>query len=382
MQSRLAQVQRLRIITARGLASSAGNSVVVVGGGRLGAVRLDAITRNPRSSVAGFVDMSGEVKAAVASRYGCPTFGSIADAVAATNASAVWVCAPTFAHTSLIKEACELGMHVAVEKPVAETLEEIHDCYDAAAAANVHLFCSFQRRFDPHYLALYNQVQEGRIGSPAVIHTVFRDSPCPPIEFLKTGGDPFHDLFVHDIDFVRYLLGGDDEVVEVFASGTSFNDELRAEGVMDTAVTRVKFASGTVYNGEFTRFSTYGYDQRCEVYGSNGSMARVINPSTSEAEVFDGRGHVRDQVVYSFLQRYPAAYDNEVDHFLDVLEDKASLRVTKRDATLATVISEAALQSAKRNAVVKISYEGKHPEFSTLEMRDGQPSLQTWSSYQ
>jgi len=114
---------------------------------------------------------------------------------------------------------------------------------------------------------------------------VFRDSPCPPIEFLKTGGDPFHDLFVHDIDYVRYLLGGDDDVVEVMASGTSFVPELREAGVMDTAVTRVTFASGVVYNGEFTRSSTYGYDQRCEVYGSSGSMARIENPSKTECKV-------------------------------------------------------------------------------------------------
>jgi len=61
-----------------------------------------------------------------------------------------------------------------------------------------------------------------------------------------------------------------------------------------------------------------------------------------------------------------------------VIESKASLRVTKSDATLATVVSEAALQSAKRNAVVSINYDGEDPEFSTLEMQDGQPVHNKW----
>jgi len=341
----------------------------------MGGVRLSALARNPRAKLAAFVDQSEAVRGQVSKDYEVDCYSSMTEAVQKSGADAVWICAPTFAHTPLIKEAVELGVHVATEKPVAESLKDINECYELTDQADLRLFCSFQRRFDPHYLALANTVHNGDIGAPAVIHTVFRDSPCPPIEFLKTGGDPFHDLFVHDIDYVRFLLGEEDQVAEVYASGTSFQPELRAAGVMDTAVTRVTFKSGVVYNGEFTRSSTYGYDQRCEVYGSTGSMARIINPSTTEAEVFDGRGVTRDQINYSFLQRFPAAYDNEMDHFIDVLEGKAPLRVTKTDATMATIVSEAALQSAKRKAVVNISFEGDQPEFSSLEMRDGQPFL-------
>jgi len=337
------------------------------------------MSRNNRCNLAAFVDASDDVRAQVSRDYGIETFTSLSEAVEKTGANAAWISAPTFTHTPLIAEAVELGVHVATEKPVAESLNDINTCYDLCSAANLHLFCSFQRRFDPHYLALAENVHNGTIGEPAVVHTVFRDSPCPPIEFLKTGGDPFHDLFVHDIDYVRYLLGGDDDVVEVFASGTSFVPELKAAGVMDTAVTRVKFASGVIYNGEFTRSSTYGYDQRCEVYGAGGSMARIGNPSTTEAEVFDGRGQTREQINYSFLQRFPDAYDNEVAHFIDALEGKTDLRVQKRDATLATVVSEAALQSATRGVVVNISYEGDQPEFSTLELKDGKAVQEKWS---
>eukprot|EP00658_Telonema_sp_P-2_P060820 TRINITY_DN49631_c0_g1_i1.p1 TRINITY_DN49631_c0_g1~~TRINITY_DN49631_c0_g1_i1.p1 ORF type:complete len:458 (+),score=130.57 TRINITY_DN49631_c0_g1_i1:136-1374(+) len=360
---------------------SLSTQVLVIGGGRMGGMRLEMLSHADRAEVAGFVDPSPEVRESVAAKFNVPTFESIDQAVSSRQPDAAWVCAPTPSHVGLIKAAAGAGMHVAVEKPVAASLLDIIDCYDTCDAADKKLFCSFQRRFDPSYLALADKVHGGTIGAPLVVHTVFRDSPCPPVEFLKLGGDPFHDLFVHDIDYVRFLLGPEDRAVEVLASGTSFIPELRAIGVMDTAVTRVKFESGAVYNGEFTRSSTYGYDQRCEVYGSSGSMARIDNPSKTECEVFDGRGAVRDQIVYSFLDRYPAAYKNEVEHFLDVIEDKAELRVNKTDATMATVLSEAALQSAKKDTVVKIRYpEGELPEFEAIEMVDGQPSLTRWSS--
>ena len=66
-------------------------------------------------------------------------------------------------------------------------------------------------------------------------------------------------------------------------------------------------------------------------------MARIINPSTTEAEVFDGRGVTRDQINYSFLQRFPAAYDNEMDHFIDVLEGKVQSRLSWLGALILTL---------------------------------------------
>merc|ERR1719178_244076 len=161
----------------------------------MGAVRLQALDRNNRASLAGFVDISADAREQVAAEYRIPTFASIEEAITATDASAAWVCSPTSAHEPLIKAAAKGGLHVAVEKPVSANLNEIVECYDACEDADRLLFCSFQRRFDPHYSALAKRVHSGGLGSPAVIHTVFRDYPCPPVEFLKTGGDPFNDLF-------------------------------------------------------------------------------------------------------------------------------------------------------------------------------------------
>lgn len=49
------------------------------------------------------------------------------------------------------------------------------------------------------------------------IHAVFRDHPVPPIEFLRLGGDIFHDLVVHDADFIMHLL---QEVPDRVSEGT------------------------------------------------------------------------------------------------------------------------------------------------------------------
>ena len=86
-----------------------------------------------------------------------------------------------------------------------------------------------------------------------------------------------------------------DDVVSVYASGTSSTDELAAAGVHDNANVLMKFSrgtciydyvlkrftacaflfllltldlsSGTVVNLFMSRSATYGYDQRCEIFG-------------------------------------------------------------------------------------------------------------------
>jgi len=100
--------------------------VVVVGGGRMGGIRLSALSRNPKAQLAGFVDASEEIRARVSSEYGIPTFADLKDAVTATDAKAVWISAPTFTHMPLIADAVECGVHIATEKPVSESLSEIN----------------------------------------------------------------------------------------------------------------------------------------------------------------------------------------------------------------------------------------------------------------
>ena len=104
----------------------------------------------------------------------------------------------------------------------------------------------------------------------------FRDHPVPPIEFLKGGGDPFHDLAVHDIDFVLLLLG--EQPTTVTAAATSVNPELRAAGVLDTAMIMLQFPGGTLAKIDMSRLSNYGYDQRIEVFSDRGRIETVNSP--------------------------------------------------------------------------------------------------------
>jgi len=157
---------------------------------------------------------------------------------------ALIVSSPTFTHEAVIAEAAKNGLDVFTEKPVDETAAKIVQLFKIADRGGIRLCCGFQRRFDASYVAAANAVRNGEIGTPVTANIFFADHPCPPKEFLLKGGNIFMDLSAHDVDYIMHTL--DDDVVSVYATGTSSTDELAAAGVHDNANVLMKFSQGKI----------------------------------------------------------------------------------------------------------------------------------------
>lgn len=173
------------------------------------------------------------------------------------------------------------------------------------------------------------------------------------MEFLLTGGDVFHDLATHDIDFILSLLGGE-MPNEVYARGASMEPMLKEAGVMDTATVMLGFPSGLNVSMELSRNASYGYDQRMEVFGSNGNMCAVENSHKVPMIAGNSAGIHRSRLSHSFPDRFREAYESELDLFADIIEGKDTPKVTSRDAVMASRVAEAALQSALKGIPIKL----------------------------
>ena len=362
MKKMFARTPITRII-ARGFVSTTVNNsgrnefarIAVVGTGRMGRIRIKAIKANENAQVSHIVTEPQSVASLANELRKTHTTSnvktSLDDVLNDPTVNGVWLSTPTHTHLELIERVARAGKHIAVEKPVAASLHEIEAAYDLSEKYNVRLFCSYQRRFDPSYVALQNATQRGDIGSIQSIISVFRDHPMPPLEFLRTGGDPFHDLAVHDIDYVCNLLG--DYPDTVLASGFSLTPELREANVMDKATVWLHFKSGVVCMMDISRGSSYGYDQRVEVFGENG-MLQVQNQPKTSMVVSSSSGISQDVHSHSFPERFSEAYANEVEHFVDIIVNGATPKVSRKQAKMSTIIAEAAKISAMKNTLVKL----------------------------
>ena len=230
----------------------------------------------------------------MAAQYHVPVFPSLDVGLRTVQGlKGVWISTPTPSHVATIEQAVAAGLAVGIEKPVADNVKDIEHCYALAAKRGVPLCCSFQvrkrqagfldnirmnlqpftpffptatapqRRIDPSYVGLLKAVRSGQIGEPRAIHTVFRDHPVPSLDFLKLGGCIFHDLVVHDADYIMHVLG--ETPGRIYAKGSAFHPDLIKINVLDHALCVMEFASGVVATIELSRSSPYGYDQRIEV---------------------------------------------------------------------------------------------------------------------
>ena len=232
-------------------------------------------------------------------------------------------------------------------------------CYKLCSEANIPLFCGFNRRVDPHFQALATNIKNGKIGDIQSMHSIFRDHPIPPIEFLCEGGDLFHDCGVHDIDFARSImkgLGKDNEIKRVYATGYSFNDTLRKHNVLDLVNGLLTFDDNIMYQIEVGRTSTYGYDQRFEVFGNLGCVkVNNINENSCDLETVDGINKPCYQ--YSFPERFEIAWRLEMERFRNVLNKEEEPFVSCIDACRATQIAEACRLSVVHGVAVDIEYD-------------------------
>ena len=144
---------------------------------------------------------------------------------------AVAVSMPHHIHEKVCVEAAQAGKHIMLDKPIARTLEEADKIIASADANKVTLMVAFNYRFTPFYAKLREMVAEGLIGRPLFAVTRHYQSFNPPPNSnwrskASTGGGCVIGSGVHNIDFMRWLLG---EPEEVFAYGVEDPARLDAE---------------------------------------------------------------------------------------------------------------------------------------------------------
>jgi myo-inositol 2-dehydrogenase/D-chiro-inositol 1-dehydrogenase len=281
-------------------------------------------------------------------------FATLTEALAAEKCDGVMVCTPTSTHVTLIKEALNAGKHVFTEKPIGHEVKDVYEVYNLAKAVGKHLLTGFQRRFDPTFMKLKEELDSGRIGTLHKVKTFSRDNPAPTKEYLAISGGVVHDCAAHDVDLLRWLTGQSPKSVYVAAS--AFNPDVAELKDFDVLDMLWRFDSGVVGSVDVARLAVYGYDQRIECLGDKGVLD-ARNQSNTSLLVGQVDGFHSDPNKFSFPERYKEAYYNEIDHFVDLILGKvAEPKLSVTDVAHVTIMLDAAAESAKTGKIVEISY--------------------------
>ena len=333
--------------------------VGIIGAGRIGKVHITSISTRVKDAVIKTVAdpfLSDETAAWAKSMGVEHTTKDYKEIINDPEIQAVLICSSTDTHAPISIEAIKAGKHVFCEKPISHDVKAIQQVIDALKGTGLKYMVGFNRRFDHNFEAVQKAVAAGKIGKPEIIKITSRDPEPPSAEYVKVSGGMFLDMTIHDFDMVRYLSGA--EVEEIYVQAANLVDPAIGEaGDVDTAVITMKMSNGAIAVIDNSRRAAYGYDQRAEVFGSDGMVA-VTNDSESTAVISNKDGVTGEKPLFFFLQRYMDAYGKEVTEFIKAIVNNTDTPLGVEDGLKPVLIGLAAGKSLKEGRPVKISEVG------------------------
>lgn len=335
----------------------------LIGVGRIGQVHLRSLLSHPElAEVAMLVDANETALAAAQDTFHLPRVSTdVADLFDDGTIDAVIIASTTDTHAPCISAAARTGKSVLTEKPIALDLESTDRALADIDAAGTRLQVGFQRRFDAPYAAARVQIANGTLGRIEMIRDAMRDPAPPPPPYLQRSGGLFRDMTIHNLDCVRWLKGEDP--VEIFAVGSALTSpDVDLAGDIDTSVIVMTFADGSLATIENSRRSSFGYDVRTEVFGSEGALM-LGDHRQVHMRSFTTTG-VREDHQHSFLERFAKAYELEVIHFLECIANDTDPSVTGHDGRMALLLALAAEESRRIGKPVSLPQD-------TVQMHPG-----------
>jgi myo-inositol 2-dehydrogenase/D-chiro-inositol 1-dehydrogenase len=314
----------------------------LIGAGRIGQIHAEnAVRFVPGCRLVSIADTNLVAARQCADRLGVErVYTDPGQVICDPEVDAVVICSSTDTHVGLIEACAEAGKHVLCEKPLSLELAAIDGMLDRVRSAGVKLMVGFNRRFDPDFRHIKEQIEDGVVGATHLIRITSRDPSPPPIAYVKVSGGMFMDMTIHDFDMARFLAGS--EVTSVFAVGACRVDPAIGEaGDIDTAIVTLTFENGVLATIDNSRSAVYGYDQRVEVFGSGG-MIWADNRRPHDTGRADASGMHTASPHAFFLERYAQAYRNELGAFVDCLLHDADPPVSGADGRAPMVIAMAA----------------------------------------
>lgn len=216
--------------------------VAIIGAGAIAGVHAEAFSMFPeRCEVRAVCDIYiDKAEALIKNKKlsNARAYPDLDTAIKAEEIDAAAICLPPSAHAGMAVSAMELGCHVIVEKPMANSLEECDRMIETAARTGKILSVVCQNRFKTPMHRVHKMLQDG-VGGP-VTHAM--------VNSLWWRGENYYDIWwrgtwekecggcftshsVHHIDLLVWMMGMPEQVTAVMKNVGHHNSELEDVGM-------------------------------------------------------------------------------------------------------------------------------------------------------
>ncbi|GHG57964.1 inositol 2-dehydrogenase [Sinomonas cellulolyticus] len=284
--------------------------VAVIGAGRMGADHIQRLhTRIHGAEVAAVIDIDlDRAKAAIADIPGAQAFATAAEAYRAGGINAAVIATPGFLHEQALLEALELDLPILCEKPLTPDAASAWKVVEAEQKlGRKRIQVGFMRRFDAEYAQLGGLVRSGELGELLMLHCRHRN-PDTPAGF--TNEMLINDSVVHEFDVIRYLTGEEITSVQVRLGKASSK---APAGQHDPQHVLIQTESGVLADVEIFVNAQFGYEVATQAAFEDG----IVDIGRDAGAYLRRAGRWGGAVTPSFIERFGAAYDVEVQTWVD-----------------------------------------------------------------
>ena len=359
------------------MAASTPITLAVVGfSGRIGVRHAQYVLDNPNTKLIALVD-PGPTAAEVAAKMSpatpfFKTVGEMLSTLGDQKPQAAIVCVPNNLHVPVAKEIVAAGIHILVEKPLCDSIEDGKSLIEDVRKNGVKLLVGHHKRFNSYIMATKKVLDSGSLGditAVSALWTGYKPDDYYTVAWRRSkshGGGVVLNNFVHDIDLLHYFFG---PTIRVHAEKSITRrkhegqdpDDLAEEGLALT----LKFASGVV--GTFTisdcvasphNFESGAGDdpglpqtwfneadkQEVDVYRIFGTEATLSVPDMTRWSFGDKKKSWESVLTKEKLPvdndgRWP--FERRLDHFVRVVRGEEEPNCNGEDGLLAVMVCDA-----------------------------------------
>ena len=209
----------------------------VIGCGHLGKFHIKQLSESKCYQLTGVYDKNLDIAKLVSKEFGCDFFDNSNDLI--SKSDIVCIVTPTPFHFEYAKKCIESNVHIFIEKPVCNSLNDSKSLIELNKKRNLKIQVGHVERFNPAFTAIQN-----KISNPMFIesHRLAQFNP------RGTDVSVVLDLMIHDIDII--LTSVDSEIKKISSSGVSV-----ISSSPDIANARIEFKNGCVANLTASRVS-------------------------------------------------------------------------------------------------------------------------------
>ena len=354
--------------------------VLVHGAGWVSTQHIKAFQANPNTEIVAISSRrleSCQQRAEEAGLEGIFLTADFEEALKHDGVDIVSVCTPQHIHSENTIAAAEAGKHIVVEKPIANSLEEMKSMLNAVKKAQVRTIISFVLRWNPLFQTIKKMIADDFLGNLYFAETDYQSniaswwSGFEAARRKDTGVSAGIVAGCHAIDSLRWFAEKEEfkaaKPVEVFAYSGGWRKGSDIEYDYTTKTWR-KGAPPLEYDGFEVLLVKF----------ENGTLGKVsvnfdsIMPYTFPIEIFGDRGSIKDNRIWS--HKFPGQtgwveiptilpdtaevthhpFQGQMDHFVEcILEDKES-HCNLEDAIVTHEIAHAALRCYETGQPVKL----------------------------